>query len=273
VFDAQTALRELADAETRSIYADMPDTDAGSPAAADASAPAGTDAAAKSDSDSAPAAAAASADAADASADANTDSETPVDTDESPATDNFHWLPDLQEAATDRRWPHLAAAALLAGILGIQITHEFRRELGALPVVGPVIQLIYAGLGQDASARVELGQYELLDLSAVAEPVTEDQGWLVIETRVRNKGPRVQPAPYIFVSLLDRWQETVAGRYFAPGEYAVNTIADASRMNVGSTIDAQFIIVDPGPGATGFELQICTPMEQSFSCDGDATFN
>jgi hypothetical protein len=38
-------------------------------------------------------------------------------------------------------------------------------------------------------------------------------------------------------------------------------------MEVGSTVDAQFIIVDPGPDATGFELEFCARVEGAFVCD------
>jgi hypothetical protein len=71
------------------------------------------------------------------------------------------------------------------------------------------------------------------------------------------------------VRLLDRWEETVAGRYFAPDEYVVTPQQDYSRMNVGSTVDAQFIIVDPGPDATGFELEFCAKVEDGFDCEAE----
>jgi hypothetical protein len=38
-------------------------------------------------------------------------------------------------------------------------------------------------------------------------------------------------------------------------------------MNPGSTIDAQFIIMDPGPSATGFELEICVPIAHGYLCE------
>jgi hypothetical protein len=90
---------------------------------------------------------------------------------------------------------------------------------------------------------------------------------------VQNKGPKVQPYPHIFVRLLDRWEDTVAGRYFGPDEYTVSTVDDFSRMNIGTTIDAQFIIMDPGPSATGFELELCAKIVQGFMCESDENFN
>ncbi|MGD8340153.1 MAG: DUF3426 domain-containing protein [Gammaproteobacteria bacterium] len=156
-------------------------------------------------------------------------------------------------------------ALTLAG----QFMHRFRAELAGLPTIGPIVGDAYAQIGIDVSPTVDLEQYDLLDLTAAAQPLGEEPGWLIIETRVVNEGPKEQPYPHIFVRLLDRWDTTVAGRYFGPEEYAVSTIADAARMNAGTTVDAQFIIMDPGPSATGFELEICTPIAQGYVCESD----
>jgi hypothetical protein len=150
--------------------------------------------------------------------------------------------------------------------------NRFRDELAAVPAVGPVLERVYAGAGIELVPPVDLDQFDLLDLTALAEPAGEQQGWLVIETRVRNKGPKVQPYPHIFVRLLDRWEDTVAGRYFAPNEYTVGAVSDYSRMNVGTSVDAQFIIMDPGPGATGFEVELCAEIAEGFICESDANF-
>jgi predicted Zn finger-like uncharacterized protein len=165
-------------------------------------------------------------------------------------------------------WAIGVALATLA-LVG-QLVHHYRAELVAQPAIGPVLALAYAGFGAELQSPVDLDQYQLQDLTAAAEPSDEEQGWLVIETRVHNSGPRVQPYPHIFVRLLDRWEDTVAARYFAPEEYAVTSIPDIDRMSVGSTVDAQFIIMDPGPSATGFELELCFASSRGFECESDA---
>lgn len=179
------------------------------------------------------------------------------------------WLPPLDEAGPPRTrlWAGLATAAAL--LLAGQLIHHYRAELITVPAFGPALARVYAGLGAEVLPPVDLDQYDLLDLTAVAEPSSEAQGWLVIETRVRNGGPKVQPYPHILVRLLDRWEDTVAARYFAPDEYAVTTVSDFSRMNVGSAVDAQFIIMDPGPNATGFELELCAKLANGFECESD----
>lgn len=182
------------------------------------------------------------------------------------------WLaPVAADAPIRSRWWSAGAALLSLTLIG-QLVHQFRDRLVTWPAVGPVIERVYSGMGAEIIGRVNLDQYNLLDLTALAEPAGEEQGWLVIETRVQNRGPKVQPYPHIFVRLLDRWEDTVAGRYFGPDEYTVTTISDYSRMNVGTTVDAQFIIMDPGPSATGFELELCTRIARGYMCESDASF-
>lgn len=177
------------------------------------------------------------------------------------------WRVDSSEPARRRPWPWAVGAGLLALTLAAQLIHAARSELAALPGVGPILIATYATLGREVSPSVALEQYISLDLTAVAEPVSDEHGWLIIETRVQNRGPKTQTYPHILVRILDRWGETIAGRYFAPDEYVVSPQTDYSRMNVGSTIDAQFIIVDPGENATGFELEFCVRVEGRFVCD------
>ena len=179
------------------------------------------------------------------------------------------WLDGHAEAEPVRRrtWPWAAAAGLMALTLAAQLIHAARSELAALPGVGPALIAAYATFGREVAPPVALAQYASLDLTAVAEPVTDEHGWLIIETRVQNRGPKVQPYPYILIRIRDRWEETIAGRYFAPDEYVVTPQPDYSRMNVGSTVDAQFIIVDPGTDATGFELEFCARVDGAFVCD------
>jgi hypothetical protein len=159
------------------------------------------------------------------------------------------------------------AAGLLTLTLAAQLIHASRSEIAGLPGVGPMLIAAYARLGREIAPPVALEQFGTLDLTAAVEPVTDEHSWLIIETRVQNRGPKAQAYPHILVRLLDRWEETIAGRYFAPAEYVVTPQSDYSRMNVGVTVDAQFIIVDPGPSATGFELEFCAKVEDGFVCD------
>jgi hypothetical protein len=177
------------------------------------------------------------------------------------------WREDAAEPVRRRAWPWAVAAGIMALTLAAQLLHAARSELAALPGIGPAVMAFYGALGREVAPPVALEQYASVDLTAVAEPVTDEHGWLIIETRVQNRGPKVQAYPHILVRILDRWEETIAGRYFAPDEYVITPQGDYSRMNVGTTVDAQFIIVDPGADATGFELEFCARVEGAFVCD------
>jgi len=281
IFDANVTLREQPEAETRSIRAasaaaeedDAPEAQAeaaGSSSSGSRWILKDVDPAAEPD---APEPDAAEPGAPEPGAPHHADDAAPDDDAEAGTPDddasNPDWLPPLEAPAERRVWPFAAAIALLGLGLSLQLVHRFRAELAGLPVAGPVLIGAYSLLGIELGPRIDLGQYETLDLSAIAQPVTDEQGWLLIETRVQNNGPRVQPFPHIFVRLLDRWGETMAGRYFGPEEYTVAPIGDAERMDVGITVEAQFVIVDPGPGAINFDLEFCVPSSNGFECESD----
>ena len=182
------------------------------------------------------------------------------------------WLAPMEDQSPRRIWPWTVGASVLCLTLAGQLIHQFRSELITVPTIGPALEQVYSLFGIEVLAPVDLNQFDLLDLTALAEPASDEQGWLIIETRVQNKGPKVQAYPHIFVRLEDRWEDTVAGRYFSPQEYTVSTVSGFSRMNVGTTIDAQFIIMDPGPSATGFELELCARIVRGFKCESDSDF-
>ncbi|MGW8367954.1 MAG: DUF3426 domain-containing protein [Gammaproteobacteria bacterium] len=181
-------------------------------------------------------------------------------------------LPDWWRDLTDTHSPHRTwtiGAAILGAILFAQLAHHYRAGLARMPVMGSFVAAVYGAFGSDMSRRYDLAQYDIVDSAAVAQPGAGERGWLLIEARVRNNGPRVQPYPHIFLTLEDRWQKNIAGRYFAPDEYLISPRGDSSQMNVGEAVDAQFIIVDPGPQASGFEVDICMQLDDGFACAAD----
>ncbi|MDX1561682.1 MAG: DUF3426 domain-containing protein, partial [Gammaproteobacteria bacterium] len=178
--------------------------------------------------------------------------------------------PSEPEAQRSRGWA--VAASLLAVALAAQAVHHFRANIAAHDWLGPVLKNAYAAVGVEVVERFDLDQYEFLDLAAVAEPSELGQGRLIIETRVQNTATKQQPYPHIFVKLLDRWNETIAGRYFSPNEYLLRRVSATSQMSPGRVVDAQFIIADPGPDAYSFELDICMQAADGYLCAADEVF-
>jgi hypothetical protein len=176
-------------------------------------------------------------------------------------------------AAAPRPGVWRAAAILATVALGLQLTNHFRAELAGAPVVGSMLQAIYGLAGITLKPRWDATQYELIDWKALAEPGASGQGNLVIESRVRNKGPDAQPYPFIHLRLLDRWEETVGSRVFGPAEYLASPPAESDLMAAGTTTDAELIIVDPGPDAYGFELDVCVDLGEAYDCAADDVFN
>ena len=167
-----------------------------------------------------------------------------------------------------------SVAALLAVLtLGLQGIHHFRAELASQALVGPWLRHVYGMLGAPVSPRWDVGQYQILDWAATAEPNTGDQGRLQVTARIRNRGPRAQPYPHIHLQLKDRWDETVGSRIFRPAQYLDSTATVNALMSPGDTARAQLEIVDPGPDAYGFELDVCVEAEPGvLTCGSDAVF-
>jgi predicted Zn finger-like uncharacterized protein len=190
------------------------------------------------------------------------------------ATSKPEWMlgPLEADGGKHRRLWRTAALVATAALI-LQILHHYRAELAGTPVVGAALRQAYGFAGIELRPRLNVSQYELVDWKALAEPGANGQGNLVIESRVRNKGPGAQPYPYIHLRLLDRFEETVGSRVFAPAEYLPAPPADAAVMAAGFTADAELIIVDPGPDAYGFELDICVDLGKAYDCAADDVFD
>jgi hypothetical protein len=181
------------------------------------------------------------------------------------------WAVENREASPHDRWWR-AGAALGLLVLAAQACHYNRAELASGESVGPWIQRAYSMVGAPITPRWDIEQYQILDWIAAAEP-TRGLGALEITARIHNRGPRPQPYPQIQLQLKDRWEATVGSRVFHPSEYLdVATTGDAL-MSVGDTAQAHITVVDPGPDAYGFELDVCVEAEaDELTCGNDEVF-
>jgi predicted Zn finger-like uncharacterized protein len=166
-------------------------------------------------------------------------------------------------------WGVGVLAALVA--LGLQAVNHYRSELVKQPAVGPLVQRAYAALGITVTPHWDVRQYEIIDWVATAEPSSGGSGSLKIAARIKNRGPQYQPYPSVNLRLKDRWEAAVGSRTFTPTEYLA---APPRRlMAPGETARAQLEVVDPGPDAYGFELDVCIEVETHvLSCGSDKVF-
>jgi predicted Zn finger-like uncharacterized protein len=171
--------------------------------------------------------------------------------------------------ARSRLWAVGAALAVLA--LGVQGVHHFRAKLARQPAIGALVQRAYAQLGAPITPDWDVRQYQILDWVAAAEPNARGQGTLEIKARIHNRGPSAQPYPHVHVELKDRWDEIVGRRTFSPNEYL--EAAASAMMAAGATVEARLDVVDPGPDAYGFELDVCVEAQRDqLTCGNDEIF-
>jgi predicted Zn finger-like uncharacterized protein len=165
------------------------------------------------------------------------------------------------------------ATGLAVATLGVQAVNHFRAELIVEPGIGPPLAKVYASLGITIVPHWSLKQYQILDWVANAEPNAHGQGSLKISARIHNRGPRAQPYPSVRLRLKDRWEEAVGSRVFAPSEYLDDASLATKLMPPGETAHAKLEVVDPGPDAYGFELDVCVEIETDvLSCGTDEVF-
>ena len=161
--------------------------------------------------------------------------------------------------------------AMGVAALALQLVNHYRAELVKQPSVGSLVQSAYAALGVVVLPHWDVRQYQILDWVATAEPSSGGIGSLRITARIQNLGPEYQPYPDVNLRLKDRWDAAVGGRVFAPAEYLA--AAPRNLMAPGETARAQLELVDPGPDAYGFDLDVCVEIETHvISCRNDKVF-
>ena len=182
-----------------------------------------------------------------------------------------------QAAATPGRRSALWAAGSVLAVLALfaQGVNHFRDDLATRPQVGALLRRIYGLFGFELVPDWNVHQYRVLKWTATAEPKTktDGKGALVITAKIQNRGPLTQPYPYIHLRLKNRWEEVVGNRTFQPSEYLAKKPASDKLMSVGAIADARLAVVDPGPDAYGFDLDVCVKREHSkFHCADDDVF-
>ncbi|MGD2166823.1 MAG: zinc-ribbon and DUF3426 domain-containing protein [Gammaproteobacteria bacterium] len=195
---------------------------------------------------------------------------------ESPPEPAAPWHPIEREAPADAKtWR--SAAAIAAVALLLQGTHHFRGSIASAPWIGNSLERVYSALGMPIIQDVDPAHFTIVDWVATAgtpdEAGDEPAGSLAISAGVRNTSTEALPYPLLSLELTNRWEDTIGARVFMPDEYMGTRLASNARIRPNTTVTAQLQLVDPGPDAYGFEVDICVAVdEQRMRCKSDAVF-
>ena len=157
--------------------------------------------------------------------------------------------------AASNRLAWTGGSLALAVLLLVQLVHHFRQDLARHPQIGAALRGLYGGLGLELSPNWDLGAFELKQWSN--EQAAGTDGRMSVRASLRNRASFAQPHPVLRLELEDRYGEPVAVRDFEPGEYLKNPSQAARLIGPGGTSEAEILIVDPGPEAVGYRLDVC----------------
>jgi predicted Zn finger-like uncharacterized protein len=177
--------------------------------------------------------------------------------------------PEAAAEAPARHWPWVIALSLLLLLLSAQAIHHWRNQLAARPGwYGPLVRL-YATLGLPLNPEWDLGAYDVRQLGANNDGTGDNA--IHVRVSIANRSARSQPVPVLRLTLLDRYGKRIAARDLQPREYLPRDQQGRIFMDGGQRIDNEVAVVDPGPEATSFELDVCLVGPRSaLRCAGDA---
>jgi predicted Zn finger-like uncharacterized protein len=171
--------------------------------------------------------------------------------------------PDESPGFLSQRWPWVAGVSVLAFLLVLQIVHSRRDALVQSPSLGPAIAGVYAFLGLSMLAPTDVSAYELRQWGAASDP--NEANRLMLRASIVNRATYAQPFPLLRLTLQDRFGGTLGLRDIGPADYLPGA-GVGGLLGPGERADALIRIVDPGPEAVGFELDVCLPATGGVRC-------
>ena len=143
----------------------------------------------------------------------------------------------------------------LALLLGIQAIHHNRNALAARDNLRGPLQSLYELFGAQLQPQWNPAAFEV---RRRGEMIADSDGAMTLRATVQNTAANSQPLPLLRVVLLDRFGARIGARDLLPGEYLPQAVATRlSYLAAGQRVDAEVALADPGPAATGFELDAC----------------
>ncbi len=163
-----------------------------------------------------------------------------------------HWIEEPRIAPAHRgRW--VAAAALFALLLALQIVHHNRNALAQASGLGSALRTLYAITGNPIPVHMNLAAFEVRQWGVTGD--ASANGTLRVRASVINTGGSAQPYPLLRLTLADRFGTRLGMRDFLPAEYLRKP--PKHPLDAGERADVLIEILDPGKTAEGFEIDVC----------------
>jgi hypothetical protein len=195
---------------------------------------------------------------------------------ETAAEPQIPWHPTERQPKPEAFGWRIAATVAAAALL-LQSVHYFRSSVAEMPGIGGALQRVYSLAGMPITEVVDPADFAIVDWIATAQTHDGSQddsaSTLEISAGVRNISRGPLPYPLLSLELTDRWEKTIGARVFTPEDYLGRRVSSNARIGANTTVQAQLQLVDPGPDAYGFEVDICIAVDANLlRCKNDAVF-
>ncbi|MFM2289428.1 MAG: hypothetical protein RL684_2571 [Pseudomonadota bacterium] len=168
------------------------------------------------------------------------------------------------------RWM-VAAAVLLALLLGVQVVHHWRNRLATLPAFNGPLTRLYASLGLPLAPEWDLAAYDLRLLGASADP--EDTRVIHVRLSLASHATVAQALPLVRLRLIDRYGKALGAGELQPVQYLPRSLPPQALLQPDQRIDSDVRVLDPTQQASSFELDVCLPRPGGgLRCAGDLAF-
>ena len=155
-------------------------------------------------------------------------------------------------AAAVAKWGLLSLLALL--VLAGQYAVFHFQELARTPQWRPYYAHVCQVLGCSLPLRSDPGALRGANLVVRSHP--EYRNALMVDALLFNEADWPQPFPVLELTFQDLEGRTVAARRFRPSEYLRGELAGSDTMPVATPVHIALEIVDPGPRALNYNLQL-----------------
>jgi hypothetical protein len=184
------------------------------------------------------------------------------------------WPIETAPTGTTSQRNYWSVGALAVGaLLALQVAHHFRENLSGMPVIGQPMRTVYAWLGSPLPGSWTPGAYEIVNWSTASQSEPNSTDRLSFTASIRNVSNAAKPLPLVHLKLTDRWEQAIGSRYFEPEEYLADSDSRPLELAGGATADIRLDLVDPGPSAYGFEVDVCVEISgQALRCSADRVF-